>query len=168
MTGGYRCSFSPGDPQACCCNCCCLSSGSGKSGEGAPGTLWRVPLSGPEGAGWGVRGARRPDLDAERRRRCCCPRRLASLLRAGAEAEERRDGGGVGGVPLLFFMSPCPFASNSVPMVTGYGEKDTCALGALERGSRARNQGVDRTKTRSRHGASARALNGMGARAFPI
>lgn len=52
-------------------------------------------------------------------------------------------GAGVGGVPLSSSPPTCPFASNSVPVVTDCGEEDACTLRAFVRGSRARNREVD-------------------------
>lgn len=50
-------------------------------------------------------------------------------------------GAGVGGVPPFSSPDTCPFASNSVPVVTDCGEEDACTLPAFVRGSWARNRG---------------------------
>lgn len=55
----------------------------------------------------------------------------------------KEEGMGAGWELSLFSIPACPFSSHSVPVVTGCGEEDTCTLGAFERGSQARNRGVD-------------------------
>lgn len=145
MPDGRRCSFSPGNPRACCCHCCCLSSGSGESGEGAPGTLWWVPLRCPGGAGRGLGAPAAPAGACSRA--AAAPGVAHPWLGKGPKPRRGEGmGAGVGGVPLLSNTPTYPFASNSLHVVTDSGEEHSCALGAFVSGSPAGNRGVDPCK----------------------